>query len=101
MSAVLNHPKLETIFDHGITDAEILALTDGYPESREEYLYALDQDSAYADLYRLYSIRNDANKAAFFLLSKSPKQLLKINLRCALVARCIPDLHVYFCFECG
>jgi hypothetical protein len=67
MSAVLNHQIIETIFDHGVTDAEMLALTDGYPESRENYLYSLDQDSAYADLYRLYSIRNDANKASFFL----------------------------------
>ncbi len=67
MSAVLKIPRLETIFDHGITDSEMLVLTDGCPETQEEYFYALDQDSAYADLYRLYSLRNDADKAAFFV----------------------------------
>lgn len=67
MSAVLNYSKLETIFDHGITEAEHITLTDGYNETTEDYFHGLDKDSAYADLYRLYSIRGDVNKAAFFL----------------------------------
>ena len=67
MSAVVKEKPVETIFDHGVTDDEILKLTNGYPESKEDYFYALSQDSAYADLYRLYVIRGDIDKAAFFL----------------------------------
>ncbi len=67
MNAVVKEHPIETIYDHGITDAEILQLTDGYPETKEEYFYALGQDSAYADLYRLYVIRGNNDKASFYL----------------------------------
>ncbi|WP_394752807.1 hypothetical protein [Crenothrix sp.] len=66
MNAVVKTKDIETIFDHNITSDEILALTDGYQESQEDYLYALDQDSAFADLYRLYSLRGNSDKALFF-----------------------------------
>ena len=62
MSAIIKSEHIETIFDHGVTDVEMLELTDGYPESKEEYIYGLDQDSAYADLHRLYIMRNDADR---------------------------------------
>jgi hypothetical protein len=67
MSAILKPEPFETIFDHGVTDAEIQALTDGYPETQEEYFYGLDHDSAYADLFRLYRLRGDTDKAAYFM----------------------------------
>ncbi|MDD5272601.1 MAG: hypothetical protein PHU14_07775 [Methylovulum sp.] len=58
---------MESIFNHGVTEAERLVLTGGYPETQEEYFYGMGQDDAYADLYRLYKIRNDTDKALFFL----------------------------------
>ncbi len=67
MNAVVKESHVETIYDHGITDAEMQQLTAGYPEPKDEYFYALSQDSAYADLFRLYTMRHDENKAAFFL----------------------------------
>jgi hypothetical protein len=67
MNAVVKQNHIETIYDHSITDAEMQQLTAGYPEPKEEYFYALDKDSAYADLFRLYTMRHDENKAAFFL----------------------------------
>ena len=67
MTASLSNKTIETIYDHSVTNDEILKLTNGYPESHEEYFYGLDQDSAYADLYGLYVIRNEAEKASFYL----------------------------------
>ena len=67
MNAVVKEKSIETIYNHNVTEAEILQLTNGYPESKEEYIYALGQDSAYADLYRLYAIRHETDKAFFYL----------------------------------
>jgi|GEM_PF-936213 len=67
MSAILKPEPLETIFDHGITDDELWQLTDGNPEPLDEYLYGLSQDSAYADLYRLYGIRGNTDRALYFM----------------------------------
>ncbi len=67
MSTVVNTKKIESIYDYDVTDNELLQLTDGYPESKEDYFYGLSQDSAYADLYRLFVLREDHNKAALFL----------------------------------
>ncbi|MEI6333245.1 MAG: hypothetical protein WCS87_01690 [Methylococcaceae bacterium] len=67
MSVILKINQLETIFNHEITAAELLALANGYEETQKEYFYGLDQDSAYADLYRLYILRGDTDKAAFFI----------------------------------
>ena len=67
MSAVLKPEKIETIYDHGVTESEILALTNGYPETQEEYFEALSQDGAYADLFRLYRLRGNKDKASYYL----------------------------------
>lgn len=67
MSAVLKTEYFETIYDHNVTADEILAMNDGYPETREEYFEVLGHDSAMAGLYRLYSLRGDAEKAIFYM----------------------------------
>lgn len=69
MNAILQtQPEVfETIYDHQVTDDEIIAMNDGYLETREEYFEALDHDSAMASLYYLYSLRGDAPKALFFM----------------------------------
>jgi hypothetical protein len=63
MSAVLKPKKLETIFDHNISDSELSALLFGDTESFDEYTQFLDQNSAYADISRLYRLRGDDNTA--------------------------------------
>lgn len=67
MAAVLQEKTIETIYDHGVTEAEILTMTKGYPETREEYFEVISSDGAFADLYRLYVIRNQPEKALFYL----------------------------------
>lgn len=67
MNAVVKNNHIETIIDHGATDNERLALTNGYAESISDYLYGLNQDGAYADLYRLYVARGEDDKASFYL----------------------------------
>ena len=87
MSAVLKENHIETIFDHGVTDDERLVLAKGYAESIDDYLYGLDQDSAYADLYRLYIIRKDTDQASAFLEKiKEPgfKNQFKMRPCCAM-----------------
>lgn len=64
MSAVLKENPIETVFDHHVTDAEIIELM---LEPKHDYLYSIDQDTAYADLYWLYEMRGDANKAHKYL----------------------------------
>lgn len=50
--------KIETIFDHNVTEEEIEILfgMTGYPE---EYLQKKPQDRNYAHIYCLYLIRKD------------------------------------------
>ena len=67
MSAVVQEKHVETIYDHGVTESEILQMTDGYPETKEEYFEVLSSDGALADLYRLYVIRDQPEKAMFYL----------------------------------
>ena len=67
MSAVLKTEEFETIYDHHVTDDEILAMNDGYPETRDEYFEALGHDSAMAGLYHLYKLRGQPDKAAYYL----------------------------------
>ena len=64
MSAVLQENYVETIFDHGVTDDELSELM---LESKNDYLYSIDQDTAYVDLYWLYDMRGDTNKAHKYL----------------------------------
>ena len=71
MSAVLRLEKIETIFDHGVTDEEFMSLY-GFTETREDYEYALGQNDAYRDLYSLYLNRGDSVKAETFLAKIDP-----------------------------
>jgi len=63
----LNSQGFETIYDHGITDDEILEMCDGYPETREEYFEVLSHDSAMSDLFRLYRMRGQPEKSDHYL----------------------------------
>lgn len=50
---------METIYDHGVTEQELDVLYFDDPDSKDDYLAGLSQDSAYADLVRLYRMRDD------------------------------------------
>jgi hypothetical protein len=58
---------METIYDHGVTEQELNTLYFDDPDTKDEYLTGLSQDSAYADLVRLYRVRNDDAQADFFV----------------------------------
>lgn len=58
--------KVETVFDHNVTDDELKAVT-GAEFTKEQYLsVSLSQDSEYCALYRLFSLRNDTEKASIY-----------------------------------
>lgn len=75
MNAVRKPAKIETIYDHAVTQDEILALTGGYPETREEYFEVLSRDSALVGLFKLYRLRGDAGKAGQYLNQIEDAQL--------------------------
>jgi hypothetical protein len=58
---------METIFDHNPTQQELVMLFGPRPMTREEYLSVVEQESAYGDLYRLYSLRGKPEIAEQFL----------------------------------
>jgi len=60
----LPKPK-ETVYDHNLTDKERELL--GVGDNREDYLKGLSEDSALADLFRLYFHRGDWAKAKEYL----------------------------------
>ena len=57
--------KYETIFDHNLTETERKRLWSRIP--KEKYL-ALDSDTKYHDLYRLYIMRGDKETAEKYYL---------------------------------
>jgi len=57
--------KCETIFDHNLTETERKRLWSRIP--KEKYL-ALDSDTKYHDLYRLYIMRGDKETAEKYYL---------------------------------
>lgn len=58
---------METIYDHGVTTQELNTLYFDDPDTKDEYLIGLSQDSAYADLVRLYRVRENDTQADFFV----------------------------------
>lgn len=66
MSAVLKNEPVESIFDHGVTDNEMISLF-GYVEDMDTYCYLLSNDFALGDLYRLYKLRGKEKTANEFL----------------------------------
>jgi hypothetical protein len=61
---------METIYDHGVTEQELMALfgPEDERETREEYFEFLSSDSACADLYRLYRYRRQFARAGGYLV---------------------------------
>jgi hypothetical protein len=78
MSAVLKENYVETIFDHGVTDDEMINLF-GYIEEIDIYSYKLSNDFALGDLYRLYKLRGKEKSANEFL-SKLSSESEKENI---------------------
>lgn len=67
MSAILKPiARLESIYDHHVTDAELLQLFFGHPEPQDEYLDGLGQDSLMVDIVRLYDLREKYDIASSF-----------------------------------
>ena len=69
---------MDTIFDHGVTGIEIEVLNSFIPSrvirSKEKYLANIDLDKSNADLYHLYILRGEDNKAEQYLNKiKDPK----------------------------
>ena len=58
---------METIYDHGVTEQELDVLYFDDPDSKDDYLAGLSQDSAYADLVRLYRMRDDDARIENFI----------------------------------
>lgn len=60
---------METIFEHNITKLELekLSACSPYVKNRDSYQRFRDLDSINEDLYKLYTIRNQADKAESFL----------------------------------
>ena len=66
---------METIYDHGVTEQELNILYFDDPDTKDEYLIGLSQDSAYADLVSLYRMRDDTAQADAFLARIKNKEL--------------------------
>jgi hypothetical protein len=62
---------METIFEHDVTKLEIEKITSCAPHkdfrTKETYTKVTDADTIYMDLYKLFTIRNDIEKAESFL----------------------------------
>ena len=71
---------LETIFDHGITDAEQMELFSDI-ESYDEYVEFMSTDDLYRDIFYLYHLRGDTVMANryFNKMSDSARHSLKMT----------------------
>jgi hypothetical protein len=58
--------SMESIFDHNITASELEYLFIKY-KKREDYESFTQAHSKYADLYLLYNLRGDGDKAEYYL----------------------------------
>jgi len=83
MSAVLKTDKLETIFDHDISDNEFEMLF-GFLETQADYEFALDHTDADIDLYQLYQLRGDIKMAALYLQKLDIETRKRITIHCCL-----------------
>lgn len=83
MSAVVQEKHIETIFDHKVTESELIDLV-GEAEQESDYLYALNQTDAYVDLYFLYQLRRNHQKAETFLNKLDEKTRNRISMRCCV-----------------
>ena len=67
MNPVLKTNKLETIFEHGVTDNELSTLFYGAPEPENEYRDGLSHDGLLVDIVRLYQLRGNTDAANRYL----------------------------------
>jgi hypothetical protein len=62
---------METIFEHNVTKLEIEKITSCAPHkefrTKEAYSKLTDIDTIYMDLYKLFTLRNEVEKAESFL----------------------------------
>jgi hypothetical protein len=62
---------METIFEHDVTKLEIEKITSCAPHkdfrTKETYTKVTDTDTMYMDLYKLFTIRDDIERAESFL----------------------------------
>jgi hypothetical protein len=66
MNAVIKESRVETIFDHNISIAELENVL-GAEETYDEYIQSTSADEAYVDLFFLYELRNDHQQSKLFL----------------------------------
>ncbi|MFM8443938.1 MAG: hypothetical protein ACKN9W_11445 [Methylococcus sp.] len=59
--------RLESIYDHGITDAELDEMFFGQPEPMDEYFQGFDQEDLLVDIVQLYRMRNDQQKVNHYI----------------------------------
>jgi hypothetical protein len=62
---------METIFDHNVTGVELEVLNSFIPSKaigkRENYLEKTDGEKSFTDLYHLYVLRGESDKAEKYL----------------------------------
>ena len=63
---------METIFDHNVTSEEIGRMFPA-PFNKAWYLEYHDQDTAYFDISKLYTLRKDEEKNKKYVAKISPK----------------------------
>ncbi len=89
MNAIVQPQKLETVFDHNITEEELSKLLYGDTESVEEYTQFLNQDGAYSDIAQLLRSRGDNDKALSYisLISNNELRTQYMTTPCAIAGR--------------
>jgi hypothetical protein len=70
-----NGRHMESIYDHGVTQAELNALFYGAPEPEAEYPEGLSRDGLLVDIARLYRLRGDDGKAGRFAAMISDRSI--------------------------
>ena len=68
MNAVMKpDTRLESIYDHAITESELRDMFYGQPEPQDEYLEGLGQDSLLVDIVQLYRMRNQPDQVQYHI----------------------------------
>jgi len=57
---------METIFDYGVTNKELLDIVGGSMPNEKEYIERRSQDTAYGDLFFLFYGRGSMRKAEYY-----------------------------------
>lgn len=70
---------METVFDHEITQKELLDIVGSSMPSQDEYLKRRDEVSANMDLFYLFYSRGNKQKAGHYA-DKMPDPLMKYDL---------------------